>query len=122
MSRLLSFPAVALAVAITVIALVQVSVADAARARASTLVPAFLKKKTYTPLLFFKVPLGTMDECEYYQPIEIWMRNFAMHLRHISYLFLSSYYFFYLSQCLPITTISHITVLMQYCRHDDFLG
>ncbi|KAL3757515.1 hypothetical protein ACHAWU_010147 [Discostella pseudostelligera] len=64
MSRLLSFPAVALAVAITVIALVQVSVADAARARASTLVPAFLKKKTYTPLLFFKVPLGTMDECD----------------------------------------------------------
>ena len=27
---------------------------------------AFLgKKKTYTPLLFFKVPKGNMDECEY---------------------------------------------------------
>lgn len=24
----------------------------------------FTKKKTYTPLLFFKVPKGTMDECE----------------------------------------------------------
>ena len=27
---------------------------------------AFLKKKkAYTPLLFFKVPKGNMDECEY---------------------------------------------------------
>lgn len=26
---------------------------------------AFLKKKTYTPLIFFKVPKGTMDECEF---------------------------------------------------------
>eukprot|EP00579_Thalassiosira_antarctica_P007664 CAMPEP_0201882674 /NCGR_PEP_ID=MMETSP0902-20130614/14342_1 /ASSEMBLY_ACC=CAM_ASM_000551 /TAXON_ID=420261 /ORGANISM="Thalassiosira antarctica, Strain CCMP982" /LENGTH=163 /DNA_ID=CAMNT_0048411255 /DNA_START=209 /DNA_END=700 /DNA_ORIENTATION=- len=26
--------------------------------------PAFLQKKTYTPLLFFKVPKGTMDECD----------------------------------------------------------
>ncbi|KAL7428027.1 hypothetical protein ACHAXH_002253 [Discostella pseudostelligera] len=64
MPHLLSFPAVALAIAITVLALVQMPVADAARARASTLMPAFLKKKTYTPLLFFKVPLGTMDECD----------------------------------------------------------
>lgn len=35
------------------------SVADGA-----SIMPAFLKKKTYTPLLFFKVPKGTMDECD----------------------------------------------------------
>jgi len=30
-----------------------------------SITPAFLgKKKTYTPLLFFKVPKGTMDECD----------------------------------------------------------
>eukprot|EP00571_Detonula_confervacea_P011349 CAMPEP_0172301138 /NCGR_PEP_ID=MMETSP1058-20130122/3085_1 /TAXON_ID=83371 /ORGANISM="Detonula confervacea, Strain CCMP 353" /LENGTH=185 /DNA_ID=CAMNT_0013011153 /DNA_START=47 /DNA_END=604 /DNA_ORIENTATION=- len=40
------------------VALMQSSMADAAS------VPAFLKKKTYTPLLFFKVPKGTMDECD----------------------------------------------------------
>lgn len=35
------------------------SVADGA-----SIMPAFLQKKTYTPLLFFKVPKGTMDECD----------------------------------------------------------
>merc|ERR1719491_1596097 len=35
------------------------SVADGASIR-----PAFRKKKTYTPLLFFKVPKGTMDESD----------------------------------------------------------
>lgn len=41
-----------------IVVLLQSSVADGA----SSL--AFFKRKTYTPLLFFKVPKGTMDECE----------------------------------------------------------
>ncbi|KAL7553640.1 hypothetical protein ACHAWF_016947 [Thalassiosira exigua] len=44
--------------ALIVAALTQSSFADAAS------LPAFLKKKTYTPLLFFTVPKGTMDECD----------------------------------------------------------
>jgi hypothetical protein len=44
--------------ALIVAALTQSSFADAAS------FPAFLKKKTYTPLLFFTVPKGTMDECD----------------------------------------------------------
>lgn len=42
------------------------SVADGASLGSSTMImPAFLgRKKTYTPLLFFTVPKGTMDECD----------------------------------------------------------
>merc|ERR1712071_216371 len=40
------------------------SVVDGASIR-----PAFLKKKTYTPLLFFKVPKGTMDESDIMEAI-----------------------------------------------------
>jgi hypothetical protein len=64
MFRFCSFPAVVSIVAVSVVTLAQMSAADIDAARASSIMPAFLKKKAYTPLLFFKVPLGTMDECE----------------------------------------------------------
>ena len=41
-----------------IVTLVQSTGADAAK------LPFLTKKKTYTPLLFFKVPKGTMDECD----------------------------------------------------------
>lgn len=70
MFRFTPFPVLAWAIAVAVLVSEHVSVANAASASAS-IMPSFLKKKTYTPLLFFKVPLGTMDECEY--------RNYDMH-------------------------------------------
>jgi len=42
-----------------IVAVLQSSAADAVSMR-----PAFLKKKTYSPLIFFKVPKGSMDECD----------------------------------------------------------
>ncbi len=45
---------------------VVVAAAEAMRPPRIPLATAFLKrKKTYTPLLFFKVPKGMMDECEW---------------------------------------------------------
>ena len=82
-----SFPVVAFGFAVIIFTIVHVSAANVARA---SIMPAFLKKKTYTPLLYFKVPLGTMDECEYFYFDKLHNSKFYSHL--IVYYFLTILY------------------------------